>query len=173
MKNQIKKIDALLLGFLMILMVLMVLDVSWQVITRYLTPKPSPFTEELAAFFMMWIGILGGAYALRQKAHLGIDVLTQNLTGKKKLFVELFIHSMVILFSLLVLIWGGLRLVFIQLYLNQLSAVLQIPMGYIYIVLPLTGILLIFYSIFFIFELFKPDVSDVTEIKDQTLTGID
>ena len=172
MENLIKKVDGLLLYFLMLLMVLMVLDVSWQVITRYLAPKPSSFTEELASYFMMWIGVLGGAYALRQKAHLGIDILTQRFTGKTKIYMELFIHAMVILFAVLVLIWGGIRLVIIQLYLNQLSAALRIPVGYVYLVLPLTGFLLVLYSVYFIFRL-KSDELVISETEKQTLAGMD
>jgi len=173
MEKLINKVDELLLGFLMILMTLMVLDVSWQVITRYLAPKPSPFTEELASYFMMWIGVLGGAYAFRQKAHLGIDILTQRITGKTKIYMEVFVHVMVILFAVLVLIWGGLRLVFIQLYLNQLSAALRIPVGYVYTVLPLTGFLLVLYSIYFIFRLRRSDVMEISETEMQSLAGMD
>ena len=172
MEKLINKVDKLLLGFLMLLMILMVLDVSWQVITRYLAPKPSPFTEELASYFMMWIGVLGGAYAFRQKAHLGIDVLTQRFKGKTRIYMDMFIYIMVILFAVLVLIWGGLRLVFIQLYLNQLSAALRIPVGYVYLVLPLTGILLVLYSLDFIFRL-KSDETEISETEKQILAGMD
>ena len=155
-------VDQLLISFLMILMVAMVLDVSWGVITRYVAPKPSPFTEELAAYLMMWTGLLGGAYALRQKAHLGIDILTSKLSLKNQYRWDIFIYSMIIVFSLLVLLWGGLRLVSIQLYLNQVAAAMQIKVGDVYLVLPLTGLLLTFYSIYFIVEALRGNRESVT-----------
>ena len=172
MEKLINKVDSVLAGFLMILMILMVLDVSWQVITRYLAPKPSAFTEELASYFLMWIGVLGGAYAYRHKAHLGIDILTLRFTGKTRIYMDMFIYLMVILFAVLALIWGGLRLVFIQLYLNQLSAALRIPVGYVYLVLPLTGFLLVLYSIYFIIRS-KSDNLVISETEKQTLAGMD
>ena len=41
---------------LIILMAVMVLDVTWQVFTRFLLKNPSGFTEELAGFLLIWIG---------------------------------------------------------------------------------------------------------------------
>jgi len=146
----VKWIDKILITFLMILMVAMVVDVSWQVITRYVTPKPSAFTEELASFFMMWIGLLGAAYAFRQKAHLGIDILMLKASGSTRIVWEVFINTAVFIFAVFVLLWGGIRLVSIQLYLDQVSAAMQIKMGYIYLVLPLTGVLLALYSVYFV-----------------------
>lgn len=152
MKKTIETVDKILSNFLVVLMVAMVLDVSWQVFTRFITRHPSSFTEELATFFMIWIGLLGAAYALRQNAHLGIDILTQKMPPDKKLKWEFFIYSNVILFSLLVMIWGGIRLVYITFYLKQVSAALQVPMGAIYLVVPITGVLFIFYSVCFMTE---------------------
>jgi len=96
---------------LIILMAVMVLDVSWQVFTRFVLKDPSSFTEELAGFLLIWIGLLGASYALYTKAHLGIDVLTAKLDGSKKQFSEILINVVVILFSFFILVIGGYRLV--------------------------------------------------------------
>jgi len=131
---------------LIILMAVMVLDVSWQVFTRFILQDPSSFTEELAGFLLIWIGLLGSSYALYTKAHLGIDVLTSKLSGARKQLAQLLIHLIVILFAVFVLVIGGIRLVNITLTLEQISPALGIPMGYVYLVLPFTGILMIYYS---------------------------
>jgi TRAP-type C4-dicarboxylate transport system permease small subunit len=128
-------------------MAVMVIDVSWQVFTRFILQDPSSFTEELAGFLLIWIGLLGSSYALYTKAHLGIDVLTSKLSGVKKQFAQLLIHLIVILFAIFVLLVGGIRLVNITLTLEQISPALGVPMGYVYLVLPLTGILMIYYSL--------------------------
>jgi TRAP-type C4-dicarboxylate transport system permease small subunit len=128
-------------------MAVMVVDVSWQVFTRFILQDPSSFTEELAGFLLIWIGLLGSSYALYTKAHLGIDILTSKLHGFKKQFSQIMIHIIVILFGFFVLVVGGIRLVNITLTLEQISPALGIPMGYVYLVLPATGILMIYYSI--------------------------
>jgi len=55
--------------FLIVLMAAIVLDVTWQVFTRFILKDPSGFTEELAGFLLIWIGLLGASYALHRKFH--------------------------------------------------------------------------------------------------------
>ena len=154
MRNVTSVIDFVLNKLLIVLMAVMVLDVIWQVITRFLLQHPSSYTEELATFLLIWIGLLGAGYALRTKAHLGIDVLTYKLKGIKRHLMALFVNGCIFVFSLTVLVLGGIRLVRITLELNQISAALGIKMGYVYSVLPLTGIIMMYYSFFFIYETF-------------------
>jgi TRAP-type C4-dicarboxylate transport system permease small subunit len=140
---------------LIILMAVMVIDVTWQVFTRFIIKNPSGFTEELAGFLLIWIGLLGASYAYRIKAHLGIDILTARLTGVKRKTSEILVSVIVFLFALFILVIGGLRLVDITFTLKQISPSIGIPMGYIYSVLPITGILFMYYSIVFIIESLK------------------
>ena len=151
MIKAIKKIlDSILEIFVITSVGVLVVDVLWQVFTRFILQDPSSFTEELAGFLLIWIGLLGASYALYTKAHLGIDILTAKLSGVKKQFTQILIHIIVILFAIFVLVVGGIRLVNITLTLNQISPALGIQMGYVYLVLPLTGILMIYYSLVFI-----------------------
>lgn len=138
-------IDRLLQRLLVILMAIMVVTVTWQVITRFVLNNPSSFTEELATFLLIWISLLGGAYAFRVKAHLGVDALTRNLSERKKKPVKLFVGFSTLLFAVLIFIYGGSRLVYLTLKLEQYSAALRLPMGYVYIVIPLSGLLMVFY----------------------------
>ncbi|MBD3287353.1 TRAP transporter small permease subunit [candidate division KSB1 bacterium] len=152
METLSKWIDKILSNFLIVLMAVMVLDVSWQVFTRFVLRDASSYTEELANFLLIWIGVLGASYALRTKAHLGIDVLTYKLRGVRKQVVEIVIYSFVILFALFIMVIGGLKLVQLTFTLNQTSPALGIKMGYVYLVLPISGILIIYYSIGFIIK---------------------
>ena len=72
-------LDRALAGVLIALTIVMVLTVTWQVATRFLLNSPSSYTEELATYLLLWISLLGAAYALRQRAHLGIDIVTARL----------------------------------------------------------------------------------------------
>ncbi len=145
-------IDKALSTLLIALMGLMVLVVTWQVVTRFLLPTPSSYTEELARFLLIWIGVLGSSYALRTRAHLGIDILSTKLIGKQKDALTVSICLLVILFATLIMLIGGIKLVMLTFSLEQTSAALGIKMGYIYSVLPLSGLLMIYYSIQFILE---------------------
>lgn len=150
--NALNKGLGILLSFLM---GAMVLDVTWQVITRFVLKSPSSFTEELAGFFLIWIGLLGAGYAFYTKAHLGIDVLTYKLGGLKKKVVEILANGVILVFAVLVMMIGGLRLMGLAFALHQVSPAAGIKMGYVYSAIPLSGILIAFYSLAFIGEVWK------------------
>ncbi len=152
-----KRISKVLEIFLIILMSVIVIDVTWQVFTRFILQDPSSFTEELAGFLLIWIGLLGASYAVYTKAHLGIDILARKMAIAGRRVLDTVIYSIVILFSFFILVLGGLRLVNITFTLKQISPAMGLPMGYVYIVLPLTGILIIYYSIVMIVSTFKSE----------------
>lgn len=146
-------IDRSLAAILVTLMIVMVVTVSWQVITRYLLNSPSSYTEELATYLLIWISLLGAAYALRVRAHLGIDVLVRRLRKDRQRTMRHAAYLVVIVFSLVALVFGGSWLVYVTMDLNQLSAAFQVPIGYVYLVLPLSGLLMTYYSVIAMLEL--------------------
>ena len=56
------KIDSVLEKILVIIMSSMVINVLWQVFSRYILTNPSSFTDELARYLMICVGVLGAAY---------------------------------------------------------------------------------------------------------------
>jgi TRAP-type C4-dicarboxylate transport system permease small subunit len=147
MRNIRSIIDRSLEGLLISVMGFMVCNVIWQVLTRFLLRNPSSYTEELARYLLIWLGLLGAGYCVGQKAHLAIDLLTTSLEGRVKHVCSLFGHFMILVFALLVLVLGGTRLVYTTLAYKQTSAALQIPLGWVYLALPLSGMLTVFYCV--------------------------
>ena len=141
----------------------MVIDVSWQVFSRYILQQSSSITEELATFLLIWVGLLGAAYAYREKAHLGIDLISDRLSSKGKFYSEIIVLIVVVLVSFFVFVFGGLRLVYITFTLNQLSPAMRINMGFIYSVIPITGILIILYS----FDFFRNSLETFKKINNE------
>lgn len=146
MKRFVTAVDRLLDTALAIFMAALVVNVLWQVASRYLLNDPSSFTEEIARFLLLWIGLLGGCYAYRRGSHLGLDIVTERFAGPARRLSRAFVLLVAVLFALVVLGYGGGRLVWLTLELRQTSAALGIPMGYVYAVLPLSGVLIAFYS---------------------------
>lgn len=143
-----KYLDHFLASFVTILLGVLVINVLWQVISRYLVGHPSPFTDELAGFLLIWVGLLGATYITGKKEHLAIDILHHKLSPERKIRVNFIINILIALFALAVLVVGGANLVYITLHLGQVSSALRIPVGYVYMVLPLSGIFIIYYSIY-------------------------
>ncbi|MHA7131441.1 TRAP transporter small permease [Algoriphagus namhaensis] len=128
-----------------VLMGLMVLNVTWQVFSRYVLGDPSSWTDEVARYMLVWLGLLGAAYVSGKNGHLAIDVILVKLKGQKARTAHLLIHSLVIVFALVVMVWGGGNLVYITEVLNQKTATLQIPLSWVYSMIPLSGVFVIIY----------------------------
>jgi TRAP-type C4-dicarboxylate transport system permease small subunit len=147
MKYFIRILDNILKNALILLMVVLVAAVSWQVVSRCIFASPSSGTEEVARFLLIWIGLLGAAYAFRTGVHLGLDILPKKLSGKSAQMLKLLTLLVVVGFSVSVLIIGGSSLVALTWELKQNSAVLGLPIAFIYSVIPATGVLICFKAI--------------------------
>ncbi|NJB71809.1 TRAP-type C4-dicarboxylate transport system permease small subunit [Saonia flava] len=140
------RIDLVLGKVLAVIMGIMVLNVLWQVASRYIVGEPSSFTDELARYLMIWVGVLGAAYVSGKQMHVAIDVL-QTRSGKKtQRRMRSMVYVLIILFALFAMVIGGSRLVYISYLLGQKSPALQIPLAFVYMVIPLSGLLIIYYK---------------------------
>ncbi|ALS97313.1 TRAP transporter small permease [Lacimicrobium alkaliphilum] len=148
MKELIKWVDKCLQWTLIAAMSGILLAVSWQVLSRYLLRDPSSGMEELSRYLLIWIGLLGAAYAYRTRAHIGLNLLVSGLPPAKKKVARIAVELLVICFCAVALLYGGSHLVMLTLELEQISASLGVKVGYVYAVLPLSGALIIFYGIY-------------------------
>ena len=126
----------------LILIISLLLIVLWQVASRYLLNDPSTVSEELARIFLMWLGPIGAAYVYAFREHMAIDLLPQSLEGKNKQRLQIVI-TLISAFFALIMIKGGCAIVSNAFTLSQKTAVLGISMGYVYIAIPLGGILML------------------------------
>lgn len=171
-----KRIVTILNSFLEILltlvMTILVLDVIWQVFARWIINNPElrisdslrsffiwmkinptfPWTEELATFLMIWVGMLGASVALKRGSHLGIDYLVSKFSLRSRLITEVFTFSFIGLFSLFGMFLGGVYLVSRTFELGQTSPALGLPFGYVYLAVPISGFFLVLYSLELLIE---------------------
>ncbi len=147
-----KSLNKVLELFLVILMSVLVVDVLWQVFSRYLLSSPSSFTDELAGYLLIWVGVLGAAYVAGRKEHLAIDILVQKSPPARQRIMQIIIHSLILLFALSVMVIGGAVLVYTRFVLQVKSAALQLPLGYVYSVLPISGLIIIYYEVLHILK---------------------
>ena len=149
------KLNRVLEVFLVILMSVLVIDVLWQVFSRYLLSSPSSFTDELAGFLLIWVGLLGAAYVAGRKEHLAIDILIQKSPPERQRKLQYLIHSLIFLFALFVMFVGGVILMYTRFILQVKSAALQLSLGYVYIIIPISGLIIMFYEVIHMIDLKK------------------
>ena len=158
MKKLCDGVHAALGRALVILVGVMALTVAWQVSSRLLARlclamdwpvfiQPSRWTEELAGFQLSWVALLGAAWVLREGAHPGLDLVYRQLKPALRRGADVLGAVLIGLFSLVVLVYGGLRLVFMTQALDQRTAALGWPMAVVYSVVPVAGALLTLFAL--------------------------
>lgn len=140
------KIDNILAKICIALLSLLVLDVLWQVFTRFVISSPSSFTDEMAGYLLIWVGMLGAAYVTGQREHLAIDLLIQKSSPKRQKQLLAFTYVVVFVFALVILVIGGGWLMYTRFMWDVKSASLGLPLGVVYSVLPIAGLFIMYYT---------------------------
>lgn len=126
-------------------LILLVVTVTWQVFSRYILNDPSSFTDELSRYTMIWLGLLGACYLFGKNGHLAITLLPTHLPNKANTVLQILIQILILTFVCLAMIKGGTALV--GRTMQQFSPALQIPMAYIYMILPISGVVTVIYVV--------------------------
>lgn len=118
---------------------ILVLDVLWGVLTRFLINSPSRWTEEVATFMLIWVSLLGAAVAFDRQEHLGVDYFVKKLDLTSQLILKVVVQIVVFTFVGAAMVYGGYVLVSETLKSGQLTPALEIKMGYVYLAVPVSG----------------------------------
>lgn len=140
------RLNTILEKILVVILGVMVINVSWQVFSRYVLANPSSFTDELARYLMIWLGVMGTAYVSGKRLHVAIDILPDKLSPKRQVKLKKIINLIIILFATLIFVVGGSNLVYLSYILGQKSAALQIPLYVVYLCIPLSGLCIVFFK---------------------------
>ncbi|WP_372593068.1 TRAP transporter small permease [Actinotalea sp.] len=133
-----------------VLFAALVLTVVWQVIARQVLQNPSVWSEELARYVFVWLGFFGAALVFSERGHIAMDFLVRKLPNRW-LRVALILAQLAISgFIAVVFVWGGLRYVE-QAWTQSLSA-LPLTVGPMFLVMPISGALIIWYSVLHLVE---------------------
>ena len=127
---------------------LLVVDVLGQVFGRYVLNRSFSFTEELARFALIWLTILGAAYLNARREHLAMDHWLNQLAPAAKVRRLRIIELIMAAFALLVMVVGGGYLVYTTLRLGQVSAAMGVPLGLVYAVVPVSGLMILYFSVY-------------------------
>jgi len=145
-------LDRLILSICSFALMLLVVVVTWQVFSRYVLNDPSSWTDELARYVMVWLGLLGASYLFGMKGHLAITLLDNFLKGKAHVALHLMLNGISFAFVSLAMLSGGLALM--DKTTQQLSPALQLPMSTVYAILPISASIILIYLVLNTLDLF-------------------
>lgn len=143
--SSLKKIlDRCIETFIVIILTIMVFVALWQVASRYVFNSPSTISEELLRYCLIWLAMLGSAYIFGLREHMCMTFFVEKFNEEMRYELSILSEVVIIIFSVAVLVYGGVNITLLT--MKQISAALGISMACVYSVLPLSGILIIFYS---------------------------
>ena len=149
LKSQLVK---LLNALVIITMGLLVLDVLWGVLSRYLLGGQSSWTDELAQVLLTCLVLFASAVAYGKNEHLGLDYFVGKMDSSTQIKIKCLGNLIVLIFSIFVLIIGGTNLVINTYEMQQVMQALQIQKAYVYSVIPISGFFFLIFSIESFFE---------------------
>jgi len=126
---------------------ILVVDVLWGVFSRYALGEQTRWTEELAVYLLVWISLLGAALTFREKGHLGVDYFMGKLEPSARRLSAMLVEVIVFAFSAFALVFGGWNLVVKTLASGQVLPALNLSMGYVYSVVPLSGVFFCLFAV--------------------------
>jgi len=91
------QIDKVLGHALWIIMSIMVINVLWQVFSRFVLNSPSSFTDELARYLMIWLSLLGAAFVSGKNKHIGLDIIPSRSSPATRKKLKKLVEIIVIL----------------------------------------------------------------------------
>lgn len=138
----IKAVDEVIKWFLVIIMAILSILGVFQVVGRMIGVVP-PWTEEAIRFLFIWASCVGAAIGIKEHIHLGIDVVVNLFPFNIRKVFEVLVQVLLILFDLFLIVYGFQM---VTKTMNQPSPALRLPMGYVYLSVPVLGLLGIFYG---------------------------
>lgn len=134
---------------------------TYQVFSRYALNRPSAWSEELLTYGFAWMTFIAIALVFGKRDHMKLSFVIEKFSGQKRKNIEIINEIIVLIFSTLVFIYGGLTIC--KLTILQITPALQLKMGLIYSIIPITGILIDIFSILNIQEIKNTDYEKLSE----------
>ena len=116
-----------------------------EVVRRFVLNYSSAWGEEAARYAFIYLGWIGAAFAVRERAHIRFDILLQRMGPRGKAGVYLFAEAATILFACIALYWS-LHTIRQLLQFDGLTPVLRVNKAWFEAAVPIAFALIIFRS---------------------------
>ena len=147
------KVRAVLYWFSCAAMMIMLVTIFAQVITRYCFDYTPEWSEELARFLFVYVVFLGSALIMGESGHLAVEFLPQHFKGTPfGKFLQVFTLICSYAFVIILLVQGANMT---ETMTFQESPGMEISMSYVYAVIPVSCMLMLLYLIRDTVKLFK------------------
>ncbi len=150
--NKIRKaIDVTLSSACAVIFAAMVIIGTYQIVTRFIFKSPSTVSEELLTYSFTWMALLSSAYVFGKRDHMRMGFMADKAGPGGQKILSIIGELLVLLLASSVMVYGGVTIT--KLTMTQSTASLGIPMGVVYTIIPISGLLIVFYAVLNIVDL--------------------
>lgn len=125
-------------------LVLMSAIIGWQVFARYVLNDSTAWAESAALVLMVWYITFAAAAGVREGFHIRIGVVANALSSGPRRAMNVLAHAIVGLFGLAMAVFGTELMLATW---EHVIPALHLPRGVAYIPVPLSGVLIAWFSI--------------------------
>ena len=125
----------------------------FNVVLRYGLNYTLAWSEELVREVIIYTTFIGCCAAVKNRSMIKIDASVQ-LFPKLKTLLTYFSNTVILIFSVMMMVYGW-QMAAMQARTFQKTLILQIPLVYLYAILPLTGVLMFIRTLQVIYQDFR------------------
>ncbi|MEI4768654.1 TRAP transporter small permease [Psychrobacillus sp. FJAT-51614] len=141
-------------------LILLVVIVTLQVITRYFFNFVFFWSEEITLLLLVWFGFMGIAIGFREYIHLGIDTFTNLFPKIFNKVLDKVILAVVFSFGIYLVVQGWQ---FTVLMFDSTLPATKLPSSITYIIMPITGFMICLYALLQLFNINTAMYKDIEE----------
>jgi C4-dicarboxylate transporter DctQ subunit len=127
-----------------ICLIVVLISIFAQVFCRFLLGFSLTWSEEVGRYLLVWISFTGFGVLVKEKKMMSIMFMVDLLPGKLKITAKILADLLSIMFMIIVCYYGFLL---VELTMIQVTVVTEIPMGYVYLVIPIGAAFYVIHSI--------------------------
>ena len=121
---------------------LMFVIISIQVFMRYVMQSSLSWSEELARYLFVLFVNVGISFGVKTKKHIRVELFSMWLPQKGKTVIRVLADIIFLAFAVVIIYYGFITATMIFMF-NQTSPALGLPMGLVYVTLPVSYILVL------------------------------
>jgi len=115
-----------------------------QVVGRNFMDAPLSWSQDVIHILFVWVSLVGAAIAWKRRAHLHISIGAEHLPPRWRRFLPLLTSLVAASVSVVLIVQGWIAT---QQNMRQLLPITGIPVGWLYLALPVSGTLILLYSL--------------------------
>jgi len=139
--------------------------VCMQVISRFFFSHSFQWAEEMGRYLFIWSTMLASACAVHSHLNIGVDILVNNIKGKAQFIVKLMAQIFMILAVYILTVYGAEQTMDVY-NAGQTATSFPVSAAVLYLSVPVSGVLMLFYSTVQLLELILHGKFTENEIRD-------